>query len=216
MTNLNSSTYLGNPIIVDGNAYEYQGELPGVPTSIGTIDYTNISDQTYNNADLQGKSYYSATERALASYEFGPRGYQFNSADYAGPITYIFGLYNRAPTSDDDTTDGWQSNAHWLDASTGKLYVCSDITEGAAVWTWRNTGGTLQPCDGVVFRGWGGASNDFYVNGKRVIYLNGNINVSEDDSSPINVGPGDKVGGLRRSVFWGNYLNFNVLPFNFI
>lgn len=39
-----------------------------------------------------------------------------------------------APTSTDDGSDGYTVGSTWFDTTTGTLYVCSDSTNGAAVW----------------------------------------------------------------------------------
>ena len=45
-------------------------------------------------------------------------------------------IYNRtaAPTASDDAVDGYKQGDIWLDASTGKLYIITDRSVGAAVW----------------------------------------------------------------------------------
>ena len=39
-----------------------------------------------------------------------------------------------APTVTDDGSDGYTVGSTWFDTTTGTLYVCSDSTNGAAVW----------------------------------------------------------------------------------
>lgn len=42
---------------------------------------------------------------------------------------------NTAPTVNDDSTLGYQVGRTWLNTATGTLYVCTDNTAGAALWT---------------------------------------------------------------------------------
>lgn len=40
-----------------------------------------------------------------------------------------------APTTGDDSADGYAVGSRWIDTTADKEYVCLDATEGAAVWT---------------------------------------------------------------------------------
>lgn len=39
-----------------------------------------------------------------------------------------------APTAGDDATLGYEVGSMWIDATAGKAYICTDATDGAAVW----------------------------------------------------------------------------------
>jgi len=46
-----------------------------------------------------------------------------------------------APTVSDDEDDGYVVGTHWIDGSTGDVYILTDATTGAAVWEQINGGG---------------------------------------------------------------------------
>jgi len=63
-----------------------------------------------------------------------------------GNITNILNKLDgtAAPTTGDDSVDGYSIGSRWLDVTNSKEYVCKDATEGAAVWievTAPGTGG---------------------------------------------------------------------------
>jgi hypothetical protein len=45
-----------------------------------------------------------------------------------------------APTTGDDSGDGYEVGSRWINVTSDKEYVCLDATVGAAVWT-ETTGG---------------------------------------------------------------------------
>ena len=53
------------------------------------------------------------------------------------------------PTSDDDETKGYSIGSRWVDIVTKTEYVCTDVTEGSAVWTANPLGGDFVTEDGV-------------------------------------------------------------------
>lgn len=58
-----------------------------------------------------------------------------------GQISNYIASGAAAPTTGDDEDDGWRIGTHWLDTSTGDIYIATDVTAGAAVWEQINGGG---------------------------------------------------------------------------
>jgi hypothetical protein len=69
----------------------------------------------------------------------------FNAALAA--LDAAIGTHNYAatapPTANDDEADGYHAGSWWVDGNGGKVYVCLDPTEGAAIWA--ATGGGAAP-----------------------------------------------------------------------
>jgi len=59
-------------IVIDGVTYEYVDQRLGLPSLPFTVDdHINVGGMTYDNADAQGKTVYTAGERAYALYTKG-------------------------------------------------------------------------------------------------------------------------------------------------
>lgn len=50
-----------------------------------------------------------------------------------------------APTSNDDSDDGYDVGSTWVDTSSGVVYVCTDASVGAAVWSSGGSGDVSGP-----------------------------------------------------------------------
>lgn len=65
--------------------------------------------------------------------------------------TYVY-VKATAPTTGDDTNDGYFVGDRWINTDTDKEYVCLDVTAGAAVWTETTyDGGTVED---IIADGW--------------------------------------------------------------
>ncbi len=65
------------------------------------------------------------------------KGSELTFDEMDGNLVYLDGkrlIKDRAPTATDDTTTGIFVRSWWEDTTTGTMYVCTDNTEGAAVW----------------------------------------------------------------------------------
>lgn len=62
---------------------------------------------------------------------------------------YVWRGKSAAPTTDNDTTEGYVVGDRWVDETNDKEYVCLDVTEGAAVWT-ETTGSGGGSWDGDI------------------------------------------------------------------
>ena len=194
MADISFAQNLGSSgILVDGNAYTFDSAGSGVPTDLtDDVSHSGIGGLTYTNADPQGKTVYTIAERALSVYEFGTRGAIFGVTT---TTVRALNFVNGAPTVNDDNTVPYKVGSLWIDAITGKIYNCTDVTAGAAVWVWRNTKGTLYPMDWGVFRSWGYDDSSCYINGKiRHNHQSGGA-TQELASLATNIVPGDYVTG---------------------
>jgi len=55
-----------------------------------------------------------------------------------------------APTTSDDSGDGYSVGSRWIDTTNDKEYVCLDATSSAAVWTETTGGGTGGTVDYIL------------------------------------------------------------------
>lgn len=72
-----------------------------------------------------------------------------------------------APSVNDDSADGYDIGSRWFDTSTGLMYVATDVTVGAAVWTVVATSGSFAPSNAhyVTTQAESGLSNEFNLGG---------------------------------------------------
>ena len=49
-----------------------------------------------------------------------------------------------APTTGDDSADGYSAGSQWVDVTNDVSYICQDATVGAAVWTEITGGGDVD------------------------------------------------------------------------
>jgi len=84
-----------------------------------------------------------------------------------------------APTTGDDTGDGYALGSLWYDINNDKVYVCLDASSGAAVWKDTTLGGGITPLE------YGGTESDLSATGPGTVQ--------------------QRIGGLALSVTKDNY-----------
>ncbi len=113
----------------DGSAHSTQ--FGAKAASGANSDITSISGLTTALSVAQGGTGATTANGAKSNIGLGNVANILNKLDATA-----------APTAGDDSADGYTIGSRWLDVSGSKEYVCSDATEGAAVWIDVTAGGT--------------------------------------------------------------------------
>lgn len=103
------------------------------------VDAGNSALAAYNSAlavaaaVLLAQDWAVKTDAPVSGGLYGARYYAELAATYAPPNNWSGG---RAPTPDDDATDGWIQGSYWVDDSVNpmEVYVCVINTATEAVW----------------------------------------------------------------------------------
>lgn len=93
-------------------------KLTGAPVTPTTVNASDVDPQTFNVRP--GK---------LNEEDMAP---EVVAILQRVPLTYT--ILDRAPTVDDDETEGHGPFSEWIDSDAEDHYVCLDASEGAAVW----------------------------------------------------------------------------------
>lgn len=200
----------GDAMLYNDNAYQKVGTTTTLPDALGSdVQFSSIGGTTYNNADSQGKTVYTAAERALALYEYGTRSSNIGVGDTA-QLKY-FQVSSSAPTVNDDSSEGFSSQCYWFHTTTGDLYVCSSSAVGAAVWTVRTTSTTASLLGGVL-RIWGvqAAGSNYWINGVSQGAWAGSGEVT---ANVFNMVDGDYLQAARGGTTSTKVLKISFLPF---
>jgi len=117
---LAGSTIPGHWPSIIGSAPTYKG--------VSTTNYSAIGEQVFRfEYCFLLKNYVSANGTQVAGgYSNVPL---INNSDYTNTLNAT-----AAPTSSSDNSTGYSTGSRWFDTQSGRGYICTDATAGAAVW----------------------------------------------------------------------------------
>jgi hypothetical protein len=115
-------------------------------------------------------------------------GEQYITETGSGIIQFRRFAFN-VPTVDDDTTKRYAIGSYWQ-MRNNDIYICTDATEGAAVWEIYNS--FIPTLDQVLSEG--------YIGIDKSILLGGNIEYASLNYNQLNVVDADYSGSLKKNV----------------